>query len=160
MPRLTALLAAFALLTFAPPAQADHGHNCVWLSGGWVGQGLCPGMPGYVPHTDPPTPEPTPEPTTSPDATSPAPGPVATTPAPAPSSTPTPTRTAPAVTPAPTTTRTPGCLRSYGNTWCTGGATPAPVVAAAVAVAPVAAPSPAVTLAFPGQVARGTLLPT
>lgn len=120
-------------LALANPAMAvaDHGHNCVYSGGAWVGQGLCPGMPGFVPHTEAPTAEPsptsepaptqttppaTPSPTsTAPSPTSTAPAPTATTPAPTSTSTPQPTAT-------PTATRT-GCLRSYGNEWCTG-ATP------------------------------------
>lgn len=127
----TALAVAAALL-FAPAAAADHGHNCVWVGGAWVGQGLCPGMPGFTPHTDPPAPEPEPEPTPEPTTTTqpapaPAPTPSPTVSTPAPTRTTTPpeparTTTAPAPTPTPTPTRTPGCLMSYGNAWCTGGA--------------------------------------
>ena len=123
---IVAVVAAVALLAILSPvpAAADHGHNCVWSGGAWVGQGLCPGMPGYTPHTATPTVEPTPEPTTAPSVTTAAPVPSSTptvtrtTPAPAPAR----TTTAPAPTPTPTPTRTPGCLMSYGNAWCTGGA--------------------------------------
>lgn len=131
---IVAVVAAVALLAILSPtpAAADHGHNCIWSGGAWVGQGLCPGMPGYTPHADPPSP--TPEPTAAPTTTTqPASAPSATTAAPTPSSTPTVTRTtpapepartttAPAPTPTPTPTRTPGCLMSYGNVWCSGGA--------------------------------------
>ena len=132
MKRIALAVIALALLTLSPPpAAADHGHNCVWSGGAWVGQGLCPGMPGYTPHTDPPSP--TPEPTTATTTTTqPAPAPSTTTAAPAtptptvtrttPAPAPTRTTTAPAPTPTPTPARTPGCLMSYGNLWCTGGA--------------------------------------
>lgn len=140
MKRIALAALTLAALTLSPSAAADHGHNCVWSGGAWVGQGLCPGMPGYVPHTatstaepsptetpTPTTPPVTPSPTsTAPSPTSTAPDPTATTPAPTSTSTPQPTAT-------PTSTRT-GCLRSYGNEWCTGATpststtTPAPVV--------------------------------
>ena len=54
------------------------------LGGAYVGQGLCPGMPGYVPHPIPepiylPDPAPAPAPLPEPAATAPAPAPATTT---------------------------------------------------------------------------------
>lgn len=141
---IVAVVAAVALIAILSPAPAaaDHGHNCVYSGGAWVGQGLCPGMPGFVPHTATPTAEPpptstqapapttppvTPSPTsTAPSPTSTAPAPTATTPAPTSTSTPTST---------PTSTRT-GCLRSYGNEWCTGATPSSTTTPAAVVTGP------------------------
>lgn len=132
---LALILSVPLLVAWAAPAEADHGHNCVWSGGAWVGQGLCPGMPGFTPHTDAPTPTPAPTVTATPEptVTSTTPSPQPSTPQPTSTSAPTPTSTP---TSAPSPTRTPGCLSSYGNVWCTGGATPSTSVAPAPVVGP------------------------
>src|SRR5690606_14021236 len=148
-----ALIATFALTVLS--AAPAHATTCVWLGGGWVGQGDprdCPqpAIPDQTPTPAPvvtepalePTSTPTPEPTGTP-APAPVPQPTATPPPRAPPTSTTPPPAAP--TPTPSTTRTPGCPRPYGHAWCTA-ATPNVVTLAAPAPAPlveVAPPAPA-----------------
>src|SRR5690606_38089579 len=110
--------------------------NCIWSGGAWIGQGLCPGMPGYTPHpvaTETPTPEPsTPEPVATENTVvhTPTPKPKGKRP-PVPVTIPETTQPRSWQTQAP---KPPGCTRHAGQNFCVGQQPPVPQQAPVVKV--------------------------